>query len=138
MNHSDFVSLAKVRMTTEVIPYRTDCPPSDWSRDATHYGIILYRGGDRTAEAARFMLEYSQGSAHTSPPTVAAVIGCLQTDASSVNECDTFEEWADCFGYDTDSRSAERMYKTCRAQASKLLAFLGCELFDTLMECEEE
>jgi len=139
MNHSAFASLAGVYMTTERIPYRTNCPASTFDRGATHYGLVIFR---RVAgeSARRMMLEYSQGSAHKTPPTVASVLGCLQMDASSVIDCGSFTEWAEDMGYDLDGdhEQAKATFKACKAEASKLLALLGSELFDTLMECEEE
>ena len=37
----------------------------------------------------------------------------------------TFEEWADTFGYDCDSRSAEKTYRDCLEIALKMRAIFG-------------
>lgn len=42
------------------------------------------------------------------PPTVADVLYCLMSEANAVHM--TFEEWCSDFGYDSDSRKAERVF----------------------------
>jgi hypothetical protein len=44
---------------------------------------------------------------------------------SSVFDCGTFEDWADNFGYEHNSRSAEATYRACLDAALKLRAALG-------------
>jgi hypothetical protein len=52
-------------------------------------------------------------------PLLRDVLHCLVSDAS-VLDYSCFEEWASDFGYDADSREAERVYKECLALALKL------------------
>jgi hypothetical protein len=52
------------------------------------------------------------------PPCAADVLFCLLNDRSAVGQ--TFEEWASDYGYDTDSRAAERIYNACIMNANKL------------------
>ncbi len=51
------------------------------------------------------------------------MLDCLLSD-SQAGEQD-FEEFCAEFGYDTDSRKAERTWKACRAQAPKVKRLLG-------------
>lgn len=46
------------------------------------------------------------------PPTMEDVLYCLTTEADVINY-QGFEDWAQCMGYDEDSRSAEAIYKAC-------------------------
>jgi hypothetical protein len=67
------------------------------------------------------------------PPTLGEVLDCLASDAASVDNARSFEDWASDFGYDTDSRKAKRTYKTCEKQAAKLKALLGDEAYEQLL-----
>jgi hypothetical protein len=44
-------------------------------------------------------------------PSIADVMHCLTMDSSAVDQC--FEDWASNYGYGTDSRTAEQMYRKC-------------------------
>lgn len=59
-----------------------------------------------------------------SPPSAADVVSSLCLDASALDHA-TFEDWASDYGYDTDSRSAERIYRQCLAYALALRAAIG-------------
>jgi len=56
-------------------------------------------------------------------PSVEGVIACLLLDTAA-GSSNTFEEFAHQFGYDTDSRTAEAVWKKCRQNALKLRRFL--------------
>ena len=62
---------------------------------------------------------------HGTPPTLAVVLSCLRLDAQSADQ--TFEDWCADFGYDDDSREAERTYKACCAMDKKLRRLLGAK-----------
>jgi hypothetical protein len=94
---------------------------------ASHYKCTFSRG------RKRMTVNYSMGSAHTSEPTLNEVFDCLVGDARSVDDLD-FDEWCRDIGYDTDSRQAERTYKTCVHQAGRLRTFLGDELYEKFLE----
>lgn len=50
-----------------------------------------------------------------------SVLACVKGDYFSTKEYyPTFEDFADSFGYDKDSRQAEKVYKQCLKQAEKL------------------
>ena len=76
---------------------------------------------------------FSQGSAHKKSPTLAEVLDCLASDASGVDNARSFEDWASEYGYDTDSRKAERTYHICEKQAQDLKALLGQDAYNQLL-----
>jgi hypothetical protein len=94
--------------------------------DMRHWRVTLRRG------KARLVVPFSQGSAHTKPPTAIEVLGCLASDAQETDE--TFEDWCGYYGYETDSRKAEKTYKAVKKSAADLKRFLGDGLFRALLE----
>jgi hypothetical protein len=76
---------------------------------------------------------FSQGSAHKKSPTLAEVLDCLASDASGVDNARSFEDWASEYGYDLDSRKAERTYQICKKQAQDLKALLGQDAYNQLL-----
>jgi hypothetical protein len=52
-------------------------------------------------------------------PALVDVLYCLVSDADALNYT-SFEEWADSFGYEKDSRSAEATYNACIENALKV------------------
>lgn len=99
-------------------------------------------------------VEYTAGMAHApSYPAQCAVDECrtgfrtgstapIMPDTRDVVrsvmlDCDAldygrFEDWARDYGYDTDSRAAEAIYRLCLQRAIMLRASLGKEKFDAL------
>lgn len=77
---------------------------------------------------------FSMGVGHNGArPGPADVLDCLASDALGVHNSPKFEDWCAEYGYDTDSRKAERIHKVCERQAQKLYAFLGPNDFDVLL-----
>jgi hypothetical protein len=98
---------------------------------------LTYTTGGRVPDNMRGMTPYKctlkyQGRQLTTPffmgsigvPDVADVLSNLLSETNGV-ECGDFEGWCSDFGYDSDSRSAERVYKQCKAMAPKVRALLG-------------
>lgn len=52
------------------------------------------------------------------PPHPASVLYCMLSDADALNQ--SFFDWCDNYGYDNDSRSAERTYQACCKIGEKL------------------
>jgi hypothetical protein len=67
------------------------------------------------------------------PPTLTDVLYSLLMDSDVLNY-GTFEEWAGEFGYETDSRKAEKMYNECMKIALKMRAMFGDENIQKLNE----
>ena len=57
-------------------------------------------------------------------PDMLDVLYGLVSDAS-VRHASTYEEWAGEYGYDTDSRKGEEIYRACQKQTTDLLRILG-------------
>lgn len=113
-----------VMMECTEIDERTD--GTEWDDSASHYRIEFSRN-----EGGIFSVEYSQGSAHWSEPGIECVIACLLTDADVYN-CSDFKEWAECYGYDIDSRKAEKTYKACLNNAEKVWGMFSSKELDDL------
>lgn len=64
-------------------------------------------------------------------PLLKDVLYCLCLDAQVLN-CATFEEWANEYGYDQDSRKAEGIYRECIAQSLKLSNLIGSTTIESL------
>lgn len=60
---------------------------------------------------------------------------CALSDGISAKE--SFEDFCYNFGYDTDSRNAERIYKTCAKTLTKLERVFKCDLYDLVNEISE-
>lgn len=80
----------------------------------THFTDDVKRGEERwvfqcklTRKGKSFSFDFGQSiAAGSKAPTMYDVLSCLQK-----YDVGTFENFCDEFGYDTDSRSAERVYK---------------------------
>lgn len=70
-------------------------------------------------------------------PVFADVLHSLASD-SDVIDCATFEEWAENYGMDTDSRKAEATYRACLEIALKLRNGLGEAGLKTLREAVQD
>lgn len=125
----DFVDTNKITLTFTAADSNPHMP--DFSGD--HYKVVLRHNGHQMT------LAYSKGYGHKgAPPTAAEVLECLASDAAGVLNSNGFEDWAADLGYDTDSRKAERIYKTCAKQAANLRRLLGDELAEQLIFGDNE
>jgi hypothetical protein len=79
------------------------------------------------------LVPFSQGPALKDPPELAGVLDCLASDASGVENARTFEEWCAEYGYDADSRAAERTYNAVAQQTEALRSLLGADGLRVLM-----
>ena len=59
-------------------------------------------------------------------PGLVDVLYSLVMDSDVINY-DCFEDWADCIGYDSDSRKAEEIYNACMKIALKLRKLINLE-----------
>lgn len=59
-------------------------------------------------------------------PTLKEVLYCLVSEAN-VRESLVYEDWANDYGYDPDSRKGKKIYEACKKQTSDLLKVLGSE-----------
>ncbi len=88
---------------------------------------------------ARMMASIGRGGFHGKPilPDTASVIHGLLLDASAIDH-PTFESWASDFGYDSDSRSAERTYRACLEIGLALRAAIGDKGLQQLRDAAQD
>lgn len=83
---------------------------------------------------ATMRLYFSKGVGHNgAEPALDEVLDCMASDAAGIENSRDFDDWCDEYGYDVDSRRAEKTYKTCQRQAERLKKFLGEEYYNELL-----
>ena len=97
-----------------------------------HFRVTLRRAGRQMTVA------YNQGSAFTEDPTAEDVLSCLCQDAAGLENSPAFEEWAPEYGFDADSRKAERIFRTVERQTDRLRVLLGEEYETALWDVESD
>ena len=119
-----------IGFTCEPVSYRPDGNMDYMTR---HFKCRITHG------RRGFTLYFSQGSAHTTEPTLADVLDCLAMDASGYANTGYFGDWAREYGYDEDSRAAEKIFRVVKRQAEQLKRTLGSEAYEALLwETERE
>jgi hypothetical protein len=73
-------------------------------------------------------LPFHTGMGWDTEPTAKDVLTCVLSDITD----ETFEDWADDFGYDTDSSKAEATYRAVIEQTKAFRALVGPEAFEEL------
>lgn len=122
-----FVSRHHITASAEWADRNPNAEDGEWAREANHYKVTLRRG------RRRMTVYFSMGSALTREPSAEDVLNSLSLDSAGVDNARSFEEWCGEYGYDIDSRKAERTYRVCQRQAEKLQQFLGMELYNVLL-----
>lgn len=127
-----FIYQNNIKLDYEPISQRPDRKDEDekeqeWQDSAFHYKVTLKRGTKRLSTF------YSKGSSLPEPPEADEVLDSLASDAADIDNARDFEEWASEYGYDTDSRKAERTYNAVQVSAEKLKKFLGEDLYKILL-----
>lgn len=102
----------------------------DRAPGSSHWTVTLRNRAGRT-----MTVPFSQGSAHKQPPTVHDVLYCLAADVPEDGA--TFEDWASNYGYDTDSRKAERLFRAVERQTLDLREWAGPD-FDSLRDADAD
>jgi hypothetical protein len=87
-------------------------------------------------EGRSMVTPWRQGVGITDDPEVHDVMSAMISDTSGVLHGETFEDWADEYGYDTDSRKAEATYRAVVAQTEGLRRLLGDDLLHRLTHDE--
>ena len=128
----EFVDKHEITMTCERINRRSGIGDG-WDASASHWRCKLLRN------QLDMNTEYSMGSAHKNAPLLVDVLDCIAMDSAGIENARGFEDWCGEYGYDTDSRKAERIYNACLSQYEQLTYWLGSELAQELMfETERE
>jgi hypothetical protein len=125
MTLSEFVAAQGIKFSAKWIAERTD-------------GLMLglpnnYRCQIRKGRRS-MVVYFSQGSSCTTAPTCEEVLGCVANDVHGFENADSFEDWCSMYGYDTDSRRAEKTYKAVERQATALARVLNdSDAYKTLL-----
>ena len=133
-----FIEANRISLTAK----RTDTNPNmDDSANMDHWKCVLIKRAETldngitvTIRPARMTVYFSQGYGHNGKqPKADSVLDCLASDAASVENARSFEDWCGDLGYDSDSRKAEKIFKTVTHQAKRLKNLLGDAAFNTLL-----
>lgn len=115
---AEFIAKHKITMTVE----RADSNPNmdDGSNRMDHWRCKL------KCARRQMSLIFSMGTGHNGKePDLKGVLDCLASDSTGIENARDFEDWASEYGFNTDSRKAERTYKICQGQAKRLRQLLG-------------
>jgi hypothetical protein len=82
-------------------------------------------------------MQHAKLGAKTIMPDKLDVIYSLISDSDAI-EYGSFEEWAENFDYETDSRKAEAIYRTCLEFGLKLRRALGDKALTELREAFQD
>jgi hypothetical protein len=81
------------------------------------HGVTGYGNGPEPRPGS-LLYEQWEKQAKPQAPHIADVLHSIILDSSAAGQ--SFESWCDEFGYDTDSRKAEDIYRACQENADKL------------------
>lgn len=119
MSIRDYVAQRGFRV--EIVRDRGSQVDADgWEHHA--YVIRLHNGKGSFVETP-WMQGY--GIERAPDEQVAEVADSLISDVWSYQQAGSFEDWAEEFGYDTDSRKAEKIYRTVEGLADAVVALFG-------------
>lgn len=111
------------------------CPAyrKDWAsrRDKARAAALECQSGRIAREGVSRMP--TAGAKDIPPPSIVDVMCSLLMDSDVLNHSG-FADWADNFGYDTDSRKAESMYRACLEIALSLRSHFGDRQFAKMQE----
>lgn len=98
------------------------------SADMDHWRCTISGNG------RKFRVTFSMGRGHNGKaPTLPDVLSCLASDASGYENARDLADFCAEYGYDTDSRKAEKTYRVIGQQAARLRGFLGDESYSVLL-----
>lgn len=144
---TQWITRACLVMQVQRVPANPNLGAQEW-KGASHWFCTiedLSKPRSPDLHGPLFTTYFSQGSAFTpsrgpswerSGPTIEDVLDCLASDAVTYDGVRDFEEWARDFGFDTDSRSAERTYRIIGEQTRALERFLGPSRYLQLLNVE--
>jgi hypothetical protein len=121
-----FARKHRLRMTADLTDRNPHMADEEWARTAMHWKCTLQRG------RLRMTVFFSQGPAVAREPTLEDVLDSLGSEAAGYLNADSFESWAGEFGYDPDSRRAERTYRAIGEEVEDLRRLLGDEALEEL------
>ena len=120
VGHVPKVALLAVRLAT---PHERHCQNTIRNNKTPHHEAPGYLS----------LLEKAARLAKVAP-TLADVLHSLVSDGAAYFDAETFETWASNYGYDTDSRKAEQVWKACDEIGRKLARVLNADEITTLRD----
>lgn len=121
-NHTlaDFIASMSIKMT--VRPAKGNPLMESADREMHHWNCRLSSMGRQMG------VVFSMGSGFNGrEPILAEVLDSLASDAAGVENARDFADWCGEYGYDTDSRKAERTYRACARIAKRLQRLCGSD-----------
>src|SRR5258708_729718 len=119
MRLGEFIKKHRLRMECELTDANPNMAHDEWSRTATHWKCFIKR------QRARMLVHYSQGPAIAHEPRLEEVLDSLASDAAGFLNARDFDDWASEYGYDADSRRAEKTFTAVGQQVADLRRLLG-------------
>jgi hypothetical protein len=108
---------------------------AEWSSDNFNNHMITVTNTE-TGEKARFEFWASIANPELNKEyDILNAFYCFVSDAVSGSE--SFENFCSEFGYDTDSRTAEKIYKKCQKQLEKLNKIYDGDIYELVNELSE-
>lgn len=120
-----FVNRYDIRMTADMVDQNPNMTDQNWQAD--HWKCVFKRG------RKQMTTYFSMGLAHAREPEAPEVLDCLASEAAGFENARDFEDWASEYGYDSDSRTAERIFKVVARQSKALRQFLGDYAYEELL-----
>lgn len=117
MSIQDFINKLGIKIQSEYASSNPNMADDKWK--ANHYKVVMHRG------KKQMTIYYSKSLALSGEPEADEVLDSMASDAAGFENARDFEDWCGEYGYDTDSRKAERIFKTVERQAQALQKFLG-------------
>ena len=98
-------------------------------KNARFYNVVFTMGS-----------AYKDKRGNPTPPSIGDVVGDALRNAQDFRGPGivTFEEWASEFGYDIDSRKAERIFALAQNNAKQFQKLLGVARLDALLDTWED
>lgn len=129
-NLTQAMNAAKIEttITKTDAPVRSgDSDRDKWDRSAYHYRVTFLIRGNCVPNDRSMVVPFSTGNGWERYPSAAEVMRCVLSDTMDVHPNYgeyRFEPWAENYGYDTDSRKAEDLFKRVTEQAAEFETFL--------------
>jgi hypothetical protein len=104
-----------------------------WQLDSRDYSCCL------TFQGRSMTLDYWQGRGIKTDPKAEDVLSCILSDASGLDSCRDFKDWASDLGFETSEpetkRKAIKTYSAVKKQTERLKDLLG-KHYEEFLEAE--
>lgn len=131
MNIAQFIERYNLGFKVEQVDTSPDAANGQWGDMVRHFSCKL------SYNKKSMTIYFSQGVAHTKPPTILDVLSCVHMDMTSLENIFLFDAWAEDFGFDSDSRTAERTYNEIAKQRKGLVRVFG-DIYQEFIDCEND